>query len=346
MTTLDGNTFTVEEVTSADGGAPLRVALKGRDAPLGGRGSGGAFESKVETRQVERYYPGQDVPSRQVMGVKWAPIVVNGNLQDRGVVGRAREIVETLQRMAQRKRRVRISWGPWAYFGLVDYVTAKPEGLRDFNYELSLHIDGPDLGSSAPIVGSLPGATPADLAEDATAARAFADVPLDKASEALPASEYTGITEARLLYLEGLDALLTVTELLDGGITLTPADVGRVEAAAVACASSSIGLSGVLVVPPPADLGWQRAVAWQRAQSDASEGAWTAAETSVRVEERLDSITRGNAEAVIYTRDGETLESLARTRLGDEGRAAEIARRNGLTGHRLDAGTRLVLPTR
>lgn len=347
MTTLDGNTFTIEELDSADGGAPLRVVLKGRDAPLGGRGSGGAFEHSTEVRQSEFYYPGQDTPTRQVMGVKRGPWAVNGNLQDRGVVGRAAGVAAALHQLAERHRRVRISWGPLSMVGLVDKVTTKPEGLRDYNYDVSLHIDGPDLPSAGLVVAQPAATTPDDLGRDTAAALTLAGDDLDAAATALAASEAVGIAEARLAYILASQALLDAVDELSAGVALSPAESGRIEAAAITCASISPTFARLLTaVPPPALRGWQGAVEWQRASLDAAEGAWTASDTAVATQERLARLTRGDAESTVYVRDGETLESIARDRLGDERRALEIARRNALTGHRVDAGQRLTLPAR
>lgn len=345
--TLDGNTFTIEEVDSSDGGAPLRVVLKGRDAPLGGRGSGGAFEHTTEVRQSEFYYPGSDVPSRQVMGVKRLPWVVNGNLQDRGVPGRAAGVAAALHQLAERKRRILVTWGPLAMYGLVDKATTKPEGLRDYNYEFSLHIDGPALPSAGLVVAQPAATTPDDLARDTAAALALADQPVDDAAAALAASEAAGIAEARLVYILASNALLDVAEGLSGAIALTPSESGRVGAAAVTCARESLAFAlTVSSVVPPALSGWASAVAWQRASIEASEGAWLASATAVETSDRLERLTRGEAEATVYVRDGETVESIARDRLGDERRAVEIARRNGLVGLRVAAGQRLTLPTR
>lgn len=345
--TVDGNTFTIEELDSADGGPAQRVVLRGRDAPLGGRGSGGAFEHSTEVRQSEFYYPGQDVPTRQVMGVKRGPWSVNGNLQDRGVPGRAAGVAAALHQLAKRHRRVRISWGPLSMVGLVDKVTTKPEGLRDYNYELSLHIDGPDLPSAGLVVAQPAATTPDDLGRDVAAALLIGDKPVDDAAGALAASEAAGIAEARLAYVTASDALLGALDGLSGAVALTPSESGRVEAAAVTCARTSAAYAVLVAsVPAPRTLGWSAAIAWQRASVDAAEGAWIAAATAVETEERLARLARGDAESTVYARDGETLESVARDRLGDELRAAEIARRNALAGHRLDAGTRLILPTR
>lgn len=348
MSTFDGNTFTLEEVDSPDGGAPLRVVLKGRDAPLGGRGSGGAFDLEVELRQSEFYYPGQDTPSRQVMGVKYAPVVVRGNLQDRGVVGRAHDVATALQRLATRKRRLRLSWGPLSLYGLADKVKISPEGLRDYNYEVSIHIDGPELPSTALLVAQPAETTPDDLAADVATSMGLAGPELDDtAARALAASEAAGLAEARLAYILASQALLDAADVLTDGVSLTDPETGRIESLAVSLASIAPPFAlSLTCVPAPALRGWQTAVRWQRESLDASEGAWTAADTAVATEERLSRLSRGTAEATVYVRDGETLESVARDRLGDERRAAEIARRNGLRGWRLDAGQRLVLPTR
>jgi nucleoid-associated protein YgaU len=343
----DANTFTIEEVESADGGAPLRVVLKGRDAPLGGRGSGAAFEDSVQVRQNETYYPGQDTPSRQVMGVKHGPWNIKGNLQDRGVPGRAFAVAASLKQLAVRKRRLRISWGPLQVFGLADEVKISPEGARDYNYDVTLHIDGPELPSAALVVAAASDTTPDTLGRDAAAARLIALDPIDAAVGGLSASEALGIAEGRLVYLTALDALMGAVEGLSGGMALSPFESGRVEAAALTCAAVSPRFATLLTaVPPPALRGWRAAVDWQRASLDAAEGAWTASDTALSTQERLARLTRGEAESTVTVTDGDTLESIARDRLGDERRASEIARRNSLTGHRLTGGQRLTLPAR
>ena len=341
---LDGNAFTLEEVESADGGAPVRVVLKGRHAPLGGRGSGGAFDLAPEVRQNAFYYPGQTAPSRQVMGVKYAPLVIRGNLQDRGVPGRAREIAERLESLALRGRRLRITWGPWAFFGLMDSPKLSPEGLRDVNYEVSLHLDGRDLPNSALAVAVPVETTPDDLG-DATTAGMDATKDVDKS--ALMPSEKIGLALTETAYL---DAGAALTELLTGltdARAITDAEAGRVVAAARVASREALGYAAaVSAVPPPSHLGWARAVAWQRASVAAAEGAWDVSDAAITAAERLDRLTRGEVERRYDVRDGDTLESIARVELGDALRAAEIARRNNLLGHRVTSGQRLFLPVR
>lgn len=341
---LDGNAFTIEEVESADGGAPVRVVLKGRDAPLGGRGSGGAFDLAPEVRQSAFYYPGQNTPSRQVMGVKYDPLVIRGNLQDRGVPGRARELAERLESLALRGRRLRITWGPWAFFGLMDKPKLSPEGLRDINYEVSLHLDGRDLPSSALAVATPVETTPDALGEDvASGLKRTEDV--DKS--ALMPSEKYALAATETVYLDAGAALTVLLTGLSDALTITDAEAGRVTATARVASREALGYAlAVTAVPAPAHRGWERAVAWQRASVAAAEGAWDVSDAAVTAAERLDRITRGEVERRYDVRDGDTLESIARTELGDALRAGEIARRNNLPGHRVQAGQRLFLPVR
>ena len=119
------------------------------------------------------------------------------------------------------------------------------------------------------------------------------------------------------------------------------------EATARAASREALGYAlAVTAVPAPAHRGWERAVAWQRASVAAAEGAWDVSDAAVTAAERLDRITRGEVERRYDVRDGDTLESIARTELGDALRAGEIARRNNLPGHRVQAGQRLFLPVR
>lgn len=344
---VDGNSFTLEETESADGGPRKRVVLKGRDAPLGGRGSGGAFERGVQVRQSEFYYPGSSVPSRQVMGVKYGAWNVKGNLQDRGVPGRALAIVTALESLATRHRRLRIAWGPWEVFGLVDEAKCSPEGLRDFNYDLTLHIDGPALPETALVIAQTPDTTPADLARDTARARVLAAAPIDAAAAGLTPEERAGLTGAQLLFVTASDTLVTLVEGSSDLFALTPAASGRIQAAAASLATESATWALLVAsVAPTAQRGWQAAVAWQRAQHEAAESAWQATEVALATGERLDRLARGEAESTVTAREGDTLESIARDRLGDERRAFEIARRNNLPGLRVDAGQRLSLPAR
>ena len=344
---LDASAWTFEEVDSADGGAPLRVVLKGKDAPLGGRGSGGAFDLVVEVRQNAFYYPGQDTPSRQVSGVKYQPLTIRGNLQDRGVVGRARELGERLQRLATRKRRLRITWGPWAYFGLMDSVKLSPEGLRDVNYECTVHIDGPDLPNTALAVAIPVETTPDDLGAAATDGMEATKAVDDAAKGALLSSEKYALAVTQETYLDAGAALGTLLAGLSGAVAITDAEAGRVTAAGRAASREALGYAlAVTAVPVPAHRGWERAVAWQRASVAAAEGAWDVSDAAVTAAERLDRITRGEVERRYDVRDGDTLESIARDELGDALRAGEIARRNNLPGHRVQAGQRLFLPVR
>lgn len=344
---LDGNSITLEELDSPNGGPPLRVVLAGRDAPLGGRGSGGAFDVAPELRQVVTHYPGQTTPSRQIMGVKYAPISFHGNLQDRGVVGRARGICEALMSLAARGRRVRFTWGPWTYFGVVSRPKISPEGLRDFNYDVEFDPDGPDLPNTALAVASPEAPSTSNVGDLAENALALTGDPITEAGSALPVAEAVGLAEAQLAHATATSALLTITDALTDANALTPQDAGRVIAscAGVSELSMAFGLN-VANVPGPVAGGWALQVLWQKARMAAAESAFDLAGGCADTAARLDDTTRGEAEATHDVRDGETLESIARNRLGDEGRAGEIARRNNLSGYRPAAGQRLVLPAR
>lgn len=346
---LAGNSVLIEELDSPHGGPPLRVVLEQRDAPLGGRGSGGAFDVTPKLRQVVTRYPGQTTPSRQIMGTEWEPVTFRGNLQDRGVVGRARSVAESLHALVARARRVRLTWGPWTFFGVVSRAKVSPEGLRDYNYEVEVDLDGPDLPSTALAVSPPPppAPSPSAVADLGATALALGGDPVTEAGGRLPAAEAVGLAEAQLAHATAVQALLAITDAVSDANALTPQDAGRLVASGTGAAAASFGYAMALQnVPGPVVGGWAGMVTWQKARMFAAESAFDLAGGCADTCNRVEDDARGEAEATHDVRDGETLESIARRRLGSEARAWEIQRRNNLPGMRPAPGSRLLLPAR
>lgn len=344
---LQGTEFVVEELNTADGLDPLVLRLAGRDAPLGGRGSGGAFELAPQVRQAEFHYPGVDEPTRHVQGLKFGPLTVKGNLQDRYAArGHAKAMAEQMDLLARRKRRLRIAWGTWVWRGLLDVAKLSPETTADINYELTFHIDGWDERSGVTIASDAP-TTPADLGTVAAAQREILADKLDGLDAMLEGVSAALVYEAALALLGAIDAL---TEALGALTSLVYADtdVGR-----VLDLSRSLGLEAARTrgvvgsIPVPDDARVTSAAAWQTARAELLEATWLLEGDALATRLRLEALDRaGVAQEVYVARDGDTLETVARERLGDEGRAGDLARMNGLSGFRLAAGQRLLLPAR
>lgn len=344
---LQGTEFVVEELDTSDGLDPVVLRLTGRDAPLGGRGSGGAFELSPQVRQSEFYYAGVDEPTRHVQGVKFGPITVKGNLQDRYAArGHAKAVAEQMNLLARRKRRLRIAWGTWVWRGLLDVVKLSPETAADINYELTFHIDGWDEHSGVTIASEAP-ASPEDLGTVAAAQREILADKLGGLDAMLEGVAASLVYEAALALLAAIDALTGALDALTS-LVYSDADVGR-----VLDLSRSLGLEaartrGVVgAIPVPDTERVTSAVAWQAARAEILEASWILEGEALATRVRLENLERaGVAQEVYVARDGDTLETVARERLGDEARAADIARMNSLSGFRLAAGQRLLLPAR
>lgn len=345
--TVSGTEFVIEEVDSPDGLDPIVVALAGRDAPVGGRGSGGAFEIAPETRTAEFYYPGQDTPTRHVQGIKYAPLTIKGNLQDRYArAGHARAVAEQMELVVRRKRALRLAWGSWVYRGLSDKLQLSPETLGDINYEWTFHIDGPDERTGVTVAGPPP-ASPPDLGRVGVAQRAIVSDKTNEAADLLDAASAAILTEVALAVVTAIDALTAAFEALSGTVVYSDTDLARVldlAGSVMLTAGRLATITGALPVPGAGRA--EDAAAWSGARAEILEAAWALEAEAFATGARLEAQLRGAPEEVYVARDGDTLESVARERLGDEGRAGDIARMNGLAGFRLAAGQRLLIPAR
>ncbi len=352
---ISGAEFLIEEIDTADGSEPIVLRLRGRDRPLGGRGSGGAFDITPKVRQSEHFKPGSDEPTRHVMGTRYEPLQIHGNLQDRFFEkGHARAVSRTMEALATRKRRLRISWATWTFLGLLDSAKLSPETVADINYELVLHIDGPaEAEGSVPFAAAVP-PSPADLvpvaADLGTQLAAAADRLANPLVERILGLARVALTTALLAAQESTVDLVSVISTLDNRLLLSQADASLALIAATAVQSAGQQLRLVLeAIALPEDDGphdWQTVLAVQRTRTELLEATAQLDVLAQHTQEALWTQAVGTAGEVYFATDGDTLETVAQTRLGDGGRAGEIARLNGLATFRLVSGQRLALPAR
>lgn len=100
---MDGAPVIIQELEGQ-----LRTVIL-QDAALPERG----VEVGAKLRKVVNRYPGNDVPSVQILGHEEDPIVVKGSLNDvlMGLGGYARATSDALRQMFLGKRYVAFSWG-------------------------------------------------------------------------------------------------------------------------------------------------------------------------------------------------------------------------------------------
>lgn len=319
----------------------LSVELRDSDLPFGRPREITAFDLGGELKTERIYLPGRSTPIYQTQQPRLRDLVVRGAFrdhlksQDTGTsqVGHARAQRRLIEQIRRNANLLVISWGEESWNGLLVDAKYGIEGHHDSTYELTFAIGSTIGEGQATEQTSEQVATPIDIAalvqRDLAAARA------QLAALALRAS----VLQTMSTILNAVDAAQQAARDLTEAVT-TSATVSRAAANAAAARVDGAGratqdaaraiiklLSGTktLAIVPDGDPG--TTLSWLSASTAVLIAADSAIDRarSLRASARS-SVTK--AARVYVVRSGDTLESIARSELGDASRAGELGVRS------------------
>lgn len=316
---------------------PLRVELQGDDAPFGRMEEEAGFSSGGEVVRKKVKLPGRRTPLFHVFYADDRPLVVRGRFVDyRMGRGHAKALRALIERVRERGNLLRVIWDGDQWEGLLAETEFGHEDKGYITYELTFDVGKPpDVGAAR--------AAPRPLADSDALARVLAKL---RARPEKPAFSRS--------LMDALDSGLTALEDALGAFqdAVRSAEVAREGLSAQVRRVSSLGaqvMEQAQVVQDVFDN--TTADAAGIVQSFNAIAEWATYSTSMssflrevrgtardaveaaRVRERA-------TERLYVCRNGDTLESIARTELGDASRAGEL----GLMDADLAPGRVLRLP--
>lgn len=163
--------FRIEELTGTD---PQSVVLTGKELPFGRPRRGGAFDLGGPVNHDTIYLDGRIEPIVHAKQAQFHPVHLKGHFRDRftGDIGRAWAFVQSLERIRNNMRLLRLSWWQLTWTAFMADGKFPVEGTSDFEYEIRFTIlSGPTTQPTGTDDDRLLNMTtsPADLAADARA---------------------------------------------------------------------------------------------------------------------------------------------------------------------------------
>jgi nucleoid-associated protein YgaU len=329
------DTFTIEE--DLDSGA-LSVTLQGPDLPHALPRSFAAFESGGSVESEDIYLQGRKRPIMQVKQARERPLVVKGAFRDHLFVQsggdegveHARAMRDALERIRNRCNQVRITWAGERRLGLLSDAKFGEESRHDIPYELTFKIGVGVLDTAdAPTPdGSRAARAATDTVTALRAIVAERRAALDAAAKLLRAREIVETIRSDLALVDS-----TFARLESEATSLDSAAPGAMQNAAArfytlgesaqnAVNAAALSLAVSLAADAGADTADSRA-AWFAFQHESNDvfGAMAIEVQQLRAAAR----SRIRRTVRLYTiRAGDTLESIARSQLGDPARARDL----------------------
>jgi len=332
----------------------LSVVLEGSGIPFGRPREITGFETGGQLQHEKIYLPGRTSPIYQVQQARQRDLEFNGafrdhlRAQDRDAaqVGWAREMVRSIEQVRKRANLVKIEWGKDSWLGLLTETKFGWESESDVTYHLIFAIASTaDTETQEAPQATEPQRTPVDIA--ALIQRDLAEARAQLAALAVRASAL----QTMVTILNAVDTAQQAARDLAEAVT-TSATVSRAAANAAAARVDGAGratqdasraiikmLSGtktLAIVPdgdPSLTLSWLSA---STATLIAADGAIDRAR-SLRASARS-SVTK--TARVYVVRSGDTLESIARSEMGDASRSGEL----GVRSDELRPGLNIRIP--
>jgi hypothetical protein len=147
-----GKSWTFTQLT----GDKKTLSLQGYAAPFGRPRKDPVATTPFEVREYERHYPGSDIPTRHIFGMRWDDIELHGRWMD-SAGGRdfARQKVREIESFINDQRKCRIVWGDTLSFvGLLKRIETAWESPAQVAWKLTIKVDSND--SLKPTVGPVP----------------------------------------------------------------------------------------------------------------------------------------------------------------------------------------------
>jgi hypothetical protein len=121
--------------------------LSGWSAPNGRPRQGAVVRTPQRVRTERTYYPGSDIPTRHVFGLRYDDVELKGRFRDKdlGGKGSARDKTEELKAFQADAQRVQVTWGSILSFeGFIDEFDPGYEAENDIEWVLRIAVDTPE----------------------------------------------------------------------------------------------------------------------------------------------------------------------------------------------------------
>jgi hypothetical protein len=312
--------FTFKEI---DVPGPLKVELRSYDAPFGRPHTLAAFESGGEVKRTKTELPGRTEPVFQVrVANSQRDLEVSGAFRDfRMGAGHARAMRDAVERLRLRANLLQITWGDDTWKGLLVETKYGHEGVGHLPYTLRFEIaSGPGSETAVQPVARRGGAD----ALDAVLAQL-------RARRAPPAALERNFLDAFNAVMSSIDSGM---EAVSDAARTGEEFANRANRAARRITSLATQVQGK-VAELDSMMGGLRASAMstlRQAASVADVDAWRFSilglggdlKTALR-ETKAEERRREREGTKLYVvKPGDTLESIARSALGDAGRAGSL----------------------
>ena len=342
MGELQGKTWRFEQTE----GDKKAFELTGWSAPFGRARQGAVVKPVLRARTERIYYPGSNVPTRHIFGVKHEDWELHGRWRDR-VLGKggaqakwkaAKEFVGDLQ-------PIQVTWGDVLVFsGFIEELEASIEAENEIAWTFKIAIDSDDSqGGTPPIHSPIPG----DLSAALGAALDTVDSVLSVAK--MPGSFLGAISSAVDSFRSVTGGLRDAVEQIASFKDATFAEVNRAVAGVNELREAGVELrEAFLSIPSDARGVGQRAsdiVALQVAQASVEDQIRASLATGAEIERGAIIAVSGRIRATFVARDGDTWEAASTRVYGSPGRADDLREANAAPpGQSPIAGTTYLVP--
>ncbi len=329
------------------GGDKLELSLAGAFAPHGRPRQRPVVTDAVSVRNVEVYYPGNNLPTRHLFGTREEPWELEGRFSDRnGGNGYAQALTEYVKRFVADQQQVRVAWnGIVAANGFIELFEPGRESASEIAWRMTIRIDEDLLRVTRTAQPAEADPKTSMLNIQAAIAEAW-----DNALDVPPTLKVSILDALGALIGSINSAVASVAKIVDQFDSFQRGLVSELR-------RLRAGLRQLRTSVIKAKNAYNDLVAGTALVSNNSDdllnfwdaqGTTNAAMIKAILEiEKLDAAARdaerGKIKGVYVAREGDTWESIASQTLGSSQRADDIRRANAASGNPVP-GTEYVIP--
>jgi hypothetical protein len=313
-----------------------QLKLESHAAPHGRPRKGAVVRNPVQIRQSETYYPGNDVPTRHIFGLRLEPYELRGIFTDRyGGKGFAKTKDSEVRKFVAQKRQVAIVWGDRINArGLIELYDPGWEGDGEIPWTMTILIDQ-DLTLNEVRRRTEPSPAPKKRMEDLLRAldRSLADM-----KQPLPPTMRGDIfqfVESFIFAINEASASLVAVVDQIGNIASAPFHLLRTLRAGIANFSTAISRLRSYYDDLTVNIALESREAREMRQFWDVQAAWGASSLSAlhelaEMDREATLSQRSRVKSYYAATDGDSWESISRKQFRTPDRAEDIRHANGI----------------
>jgi hypothetical protein len=131
-------------------GPQKTFTLSGWSAPLGRSRQGAVVRTPQKARTERTYYPGSDIPTRHIFGLRYDDVELKGRFRDKDLGGLdgARGKTDELKAFQADQQPIQVTWGNIISFtGFMDEFDPGYEAPDDIEWVIRISVDQPEQGA-------------------------------------------------------------------------------------------------------------------------------------------------------------------------------------------------------